>query len=68
MKNEYKQRYATEDYVNEEVGKLNEAIAGLPKSDDEEIEMLIAADLLPATTDASGAILTDENGNVILRY
>ena len=34
----------------------------------EQIEMLIEADMLPAVYDASGAILTDENGNVILRY
>lgn len=32
------------------------------------IEMLIAADLLPAVTTASGAILTNNSGNVILRY
>lgn len=35
---------------------------------DEEIEMLIEVDLLPAVTTTNGAILTDENGNVILRY
>lgn len=35
---------------------------------DEQISMLIEADMLPAVHDASGAILTDENGNVILRY
>ena len=34
----------------------------------EQIEMLIEADLLPAVHDANGAILTDEKGNVILRY
>lgn len=34
----------------------------------EQLEMLIEADLLPAVHDASGAILTDENGNIILRY
>ena len=34
----------------------------------EQIEMLIEADMLPAVHDASGAILTDENGNIILRY
>lgn len=34
----------------------------------EQLEMLIEADMLLAVHDASGAILTDENGNVILRY
>lgn len=42
--------------------------AELPKSDDEEIEMLIMADLLPAVTTQSGAVLSDNSGNVILRY
>lgn len=32
------------------------------------VESLIETDMLPAVHDASGAILTDENGNVILRY
>ena len=34
----------------------------------EQIAMLTEADMLPAVHDADGAILTDENGNVILRY
>ena len=51
-----------------EVDQLSEAIADLPKSDDEEIDALIDADLLPTTTDSNGKILTDSNGNVILRY
>lgn len=34
----------------------------------EQIEMLIEADLLPAVYDADGKILTDENGNIVLRY
>lgn len=41
----------------------------LPEDTTEEIiEMLIETDMLPATTTASGEILTDENGNVVLRY
>lgn len=32
------------------------------------LAMLIETDMLPAVHDASGAILTDENGKVILRY
>lgn len=34
----------------------------------EQIAILAEADMLPAIHDASGAILTDGNGNVILRY
>lgn len=34
----------------------------------EQITILSEADMLPAIHDASGAILTDENRNVILRY
>ena len=34
----------------------------------EQLEMLIEADMLPAVHNASGAILTDENGNIVLRY
>lgn len=35
---------------------------------DGQLEMLIEADMLPAVHDVSGAILTDENGNIVLRY
>lgn len=45
----------------------NVEIQTLP-NDLEQISMLIDTDLLPAVHDADGAILTDENGNVILRY
>lgn len=34
----------------------------------EQVEILIESDMLPAVHDVNGAILTDENGNVILRY
>lgn len=34
----------------------------------EQLQMLIESDMLPAVHDANGVILTDENGNVILRY
>ena len=37
-------------------------------SDAEQLAMLIEADMLPAVHDSNGAILTDENGNIILRY
>lgn len=45
----------------------NVEIDALP-DDAEQIAMLAEADMLPAVHDASGAILTDENGNIILRY
>lgn len=45
----------------------NVEVSALP-DDAEQITMLIDADLLPAVHDASGAILTDEKGNIILRY
>jgi hypothetical protein len=34
----------------------------------EQLEMLIEADMLPAVYDVNGPILTDEAGNIILRY
>jgi hypothetical protein len=37
-------------------------------SDVENLSMLIDADLLPAMFDETGAIITDGNGNVILKY
>lgn len=33
-----------------------------------QIEMLVDADMLPAVHDSEGAILTDENNNIILRF
>lgn len=36
--------------------------------DAEVLTMLIDTDMLPAVHDTSGAILTDQNGNIILRY
>lgn len=45
----------------------NVEIDALP-DDAEQIAMLIEADMLPVVHDASGAILTDENGKIILRY
>lgn len=45
----------------------NVEIDALP-DDAEQISMLAEADMLPAVHDTSGAILTDQNGNIILRY
>lgn len=45
----------------------NIEIDALP-DDTAQLALLIEADLLPAVYDSNGAILTDENGNIILRY
>ena len=52
-------RFGTKAELNTKVDK---------KTDEETIEMLIEADLLPAVSTPSGAVLTDQNGNVVLRY
>jgi hypothetical protein len=54
--------------ITEKINEINTILASLSTSEDEEIEALIEVDLLPTITSASGAILTDSNGNVILRY
>lgn len=53
---------------NRQYDYVDKKIASLLRTDEETIEMLIEADLLPAVSTPSGAVLTDENGNVILRY
>lgn len=45
----------------------NVTVSVMP-DDLEQLSMLIKTDLLPAVHDTSEAILTDENGNIILRY
>lgn len=37
-------------------------------SEDETISLLIEEDMLPAICNAGGEILTDQNGNIVLRY
>lgn len=73
---------ATKKYVDDSVSTTVKSVNGtVPDAngnvqletgssfgDADQIEMLIEADMLPAVHDASGAILTDENGNIILRY
>ena len=76
-------RYAAEPSGDESTdpalpvwAQLDERVAALEEQEKEEqqaedlaaIAALIEADMLPAVHDASGAILTDENGNIILRY
>lgn len=38
------------------------------QEDGSQVSLLVETDMLPAVHDADGAILTDESGNVILRY
>lgn len=49
-------------------GENDGASGGALPNDAEQLAMLIDADMLPAVHDASGAILTDEKGNIVLRY
>ena len=48
------------------VGAINELNEKMSYS--EQLTVLIEEDMLPAVHDTNGAILTDENGNVVLRY
>lgn len=47
---------------------LDARIAELEKQSLDEIGMLIETDLLPATYNADGKILTNEDGKILLRY
>lgn len=61
-------------FYNKETGKWEYADSAFDNSGGgmpnelEQMELLIETDMLPAIHDTDGAILTDENGNVILRY
>lgn len=57
----------TEDY-HPATKKYVDDSAKAFQDDYEQIEMLIQLDMLPAVHNFNGAILTDENGNVVLRY
>ena len=67
------------DYTNKIIGNLNDleteaknnlvaAINEAALSDAETLNLLIEEDMLPAVRNADGAILTDQNGNIVLRY
>ena len=67
------------DYTNNIIGNLSEleteaknnlvaAINETSLSDAETLNLLIEEDMLPAVRNADGAILTDQNGNIVLRY
>lgn len=50
---------------------LEDALRSLSEatlSDAETLNLLIEEDMLPAVRNADGAILTDQNGNIVLRY
>ena len=51
----------------DELNRVLETITNLPGSDEDEMELLIELDMLPAIS-VSGDILTDNDGNIILRY
>lgn len=51
---------ATTDYVDSAVENIDIA------TDDEIIDMLIQEDVLPVVVDSDGAILSDENGDILL--
>lgn len=44
------------------------AINEVAYTDAETLNLLIEEDMLPAVSNADGAILTDQNGNIVLRY
>ena len=46
------------------VAAINEAA----HADTETLNLLIEEDMLPAVCNAGGEILTDQNGNIVLRY
>ena len=67
------------DYTNKIIGNLSElkteaknnlvaAINETALSDAETLNLLIEEDMLPAVRNADGAILADQNGNIVLRY
>ena len=47
---------------------LVSAINEVAYTDAETLNLLIEEDMLPAVSNAGGAILTDQNGNIVLRY
>lgn len=50
------------------VGDAISKLSGGDVGQMEQLQILIETDMLPAVHDEAGKILTDENGNVILRY
>ena len=67
------------DYTNKIIGNLNDlnteaknnlvaAINEAAHADTETLNLLIEEDMLPAVRNAGGEILTDQNGNIVLRY
>lgn len=61
-------RFGTKAELNAKADKIDLETKVDKKTYEETVNNLIEADLLPAVSTPSGAVLTDENGNVILRY
>lgn len=57
-------------YVDRQIQQVSRGIQeyfnDITAEDEEIIEMLIQEDMLPVVTDSDGAILADENGNILL--
>ena len=65
MAREYKLNYTASE-INEKLSKIGDLEIPAPATDEEMLDALIEADILKTVTDADGAILTDEKGNIIL--
>jgi predicted transcriptional regulator len=61
-------KFGTKAELNAKADKIDLETKVDKKTDEETIEMLIEADLLPAVSTPSEAVLTDQNGNIVLRY
>lgn len=61
---------ALQHWVQSFIAPLEGRVAAMEKAggDKAQLVLLIEADTLPAVHDSSGAILTDEKGNIVLRY
>lgn len=70
--------YVLTDADKQEIAELTAPLVDVPEggggtgggmpNEAEQLELLIETDMLPAVKDSNGAILTDENGNIIFRY
>lgn len=58
------------DYIKTIISALQHWVTSVAvmKDEREQLSTLIEADMLPAVRTSNGAILTDEKGNIVLRY